>query len=190
MRIQDAPVDASAVQQQVEKILQSEEFGGSEVLRNLLSFLAKHSLEKPGEVVKEYELAVTVLGRPEGFDPRTDSAVRVHTGRLRAKLAEYYMADGAEDPIRIEVPKGSYQIHWHHRTRDVAVPVFPAVPSSPPAPTTSEAARKALWDRFLFGFVTAAVLACSGVLIWLAMRPKSVPPPIEEIGRASCRERV
>ncbi len=28
--------------------------------------------------------------------------------RLRDKLAEYYRVDGADDPIRIKLPKGSY----------------------------------------------------------------------------------
>src|SRR5271169_3987500 len=113
--VQDGSVSATVVRQQVEKILHSGEFSGSEVLRHFLAFLTEHSLEKPGEVVKEYELAVAVLGKAEGFDPRLDSAVRVHAARLRAKLAEYYMSDGVEDPVLIEVPKGSYHVAWRYR---------------------------------------------------------------------------
>ena len=106
----------------MDKILQTAAFSGSEVLRNLLSFLTRHSIERSGEVRKEYEIAVAVLGRPRGLIPRTDSAVRVHAGRLRAKLAEYYMSDGAEDPIVIEVPKGSYHISWRYRASEVPAP--------------------------------------------------------------------
>src|ERR1700722_7313759 len=84
---------------QTAKILQSSQFSGSELLRNLLSHLAKKAVERPGEGAKEYELAVDVFGRATGFDPRLDSAVRVHTARLRAKLAEYYMSDGARDAV-------------------------------------------------------------------------------------------
>ena len=109
-QVQDRSMSASVVRQQVDRILHSGEFSGSEVLRNLLSFLTEHSIDRPGEVVKEYELAVAVLGKAEGFDPRLDSAVRVHAARLRSKLAEYYMSDGAEDPVLIEVPKGSYHV--------------------------------------------------------------------------------
>jgi hypothetical protein len=75
----------------------------------------RHSIEKPNQVIKEYGLATTVLGRPETFDARLDSAVRVHTARLRAKLAEYYMSEGADDTTVIEVPKGSHHITWRHR---------------------------------------------------------------------------
>ena len=49
---------------QTGKILQSSQFNGSELLRNLLSYLAKRAVEHPGEGVKEYELAVDVLGAP------------------------------------------------------------------------------------------------------------------------------
>lgn len=41
--------------------------------------------------------------------------VRVQAGRLRAKLAEYYATEGAEDPIRIELPKGTYSLSFHQR---------------------------------------------------------------------------
>ena len=91
---------AAVIWQQVDRILQSGESSGSEILRNLLLFPARHSIERPSEGAKEHDLAVGVLGKPEGFDSRLDSAVRVHTARLRAKLAEYYMSDGAEDPVR------------------------------------------------------------------------------------------
>src|SRR6516164_5749090 len=104
-QVRNGPVTAGMVRHQVEKILQSRTFSGSELLRNLFSFLAEHSIDKPNEAIKEYDIATGVLGRPQSFDSRLDSAVRVHTARLRAKLAEYYMSEGAPDAILIEVPK-------------------------------------------------------------------------------------
>jgi hypothetical protein len=40
--------------------------------------------------------------------------VRVQAGRLRTKLAEYYAAEGAEDPTWVELPKGTYVLTFHH----------------------------------------------------------------------------
>jgi hypothetical protein len=124
-QVHDGPMSAAIVRQQVEKILHSGEFSGSELLRNLLSFLTEHSIDRPTEPVKEYELAVAVLGKREGFDPRLDSAVRVHAARLRSKLAEYYMAAGQEDSLLIEVPKGSYHLAWRYRTVESAPQTLP-----------------------------------------------------------------
>lgn len=172
--VQNGSLPATLLQEQIEKILQSPEFSGSEVLRNLLSFLAKHYVEKPGEVVKEYELAVGVLGRPQGFDPRMDSAVRVHTGRLRAKLAEYYMSDGADDPILIEVPKGSYHIAWRYRTVDQA-----AHPEAAPRRGVAEAPHSGSWNRFVLGFAAATALSAALFAIWTAVRSKPLPSAVE-----------
>ncbi|MFZ0734933.1 MAG: hypothetical protein WAM79_21635 [Candidatus Sulfotelmatobacter sp.] len=56
------------------------------------------------------------MGRPTGFDPQSDSTVRVQAGRLRVKLAEYYAQEGVDDPILVEIPKGSYALTFHVRT--------------------------------------------------------------------------
>lgn len=172
--VQNGSMSDTVVLQQVEKILQSEEFSGSELLRNLLSFLAKHSIENPGEIIKEYELAVSVLGRAQGFDPRTDSAVRVHTGRLRAKLAEYYMSAGVEDPILIEVPKGSYHISWRYRTLDVALHQ-----ELKEGPIVTDQARPVSQKGFALGFAAAALLACVGMAVWISVWPKPVSAIVE-----------
>ncbi len=42
------------------------------------------------------------------YDPRIDPVVRVEARRLRAKLEEYYATCGAEAPVIIRIPKGSY----------------------------------------------------------------------------------
>ncbi len=81
----------------------------------MLRYLAEHSLDHPGIALKEYQIATEVLGRPAGFDPQSDSTVRVQAGRLRVKLAEYYTHEGLDDPILVEIPKGSYAITFHLR---------------------------------------------------------------------------
>jgi hypothetical protein len=175
----DGSVPATDVQQQVDKILRSGEFSGSEVLRNLLAFLTTHSIERPGEVVKEYELAVAVLGKAEGFDPRLDSAVRVHASRLRSKLAEYYMSDGVDDPLLIEVPKGSYQVVWKHRGGEAIQKPQPVKETSAPAVSPR------LW--FAAGAAAAAIAGLAILAIWMAARPAAIAPVVEGFWRPFLR---
>jgi hypothetical protein len=72
-------------------------------------------MDHPGVALKEYQIATEVLGRPAVFDPQSDSTVRVQAGRLRVKLAEYYAHEGADDPILVEIPKGSYVLVFQLR---------------------------------------------------------------------------
>jgi hypothetical protein len=155
---------------QTGKILQSSQFNGSELLRNLLSYLAKKAVEHPGEGAKEYELAVAVLGRAAGFDPRLDSAVRVHTARLRAKLAEYYMSDGAGDAVVLEVPKGAYLITWHNRSGPENAP-------APPEP------RRLPWRWFAAGFAAGALLLGATLWIWQSARSPKPPAAVQTFWR-------
>src|ERR1700692_1267290 len=101
--------------QQVDRLINSHSLRSSESLCKLLRYLAERSIDHRGVPLKEYQIATEVLGRPAGFDPQNDSTVRVQAGRLRVKLEEYYSHEGPDDPIVIELPKGSYALVFHVR---------------------------------------------------------------------------
>jgi len=103
------------VLRQIDKLIGSHVLHGSESLCKVLRYLAHHALQHPGVPLKEYQIATEEFGRPPDFDPAVDSMVRVQAGRLRGKLAEYYTTEGTDDPIRIELPKGTYTLTFHHR---------------------------------------------------------------------------
>src|SRR6266436_5580060 len=100
--------DRDQFARQIERLVSSRVLHGSESLCKLLRYLAKHALDHPGTPLKEYQIATEVFGRPADFDPQLDSMVRVQAGRLRAKLADYYASESADDPIWVDLPKGTY----------------------------------------------------------------------------------
>ncbi len=104
--------------QEIEKLTNSHSLRGSESLCKLLQYLAKQALDHPGEPLKEYQIATEVYGRRTDFDPQSDSTIRVQAGRLRQKLAEYYLGEGAVDPIIVRLPKGSYHLSFEYRIPD------------------------------------------------------------------------
>lgn len=95
-------------QQQVQRILKSANFRNAVTLQQLLQFLTVRVFEGGTDGLKEYTIGVEAFGRPQDFDPKTDTIVRVQIHRLRQKLTEYYDADGSRDPILVEIPKGHY----------------------------------------------------------------------------------
>jgi Tetratricopeptide repeat len=111
------PVDLSpeAVQNEVNRILASEKFARSKRLRSLLRFTVNQTLQGNADSLKEYVIGTEVLNKPETYDPRRDSLVRVLASRLRLKLKEYYNDGGSEDPLVIEFPKGKYVPRFQRR---------------------------------------------------------------------------
>ncbi len=100
---------SALVLDQLARILASDQFAHAERLSQLLRFTVEQTLNGNSEELKEYTLGLAVFGRAVSYDPRTDPIVRVEMGRLRSKLTEYYAAEGKNDPIVIDLPKGSYR---------------------------------------------------------------------------------
>src|ERR1019366_10481582 len=79
---------------------------------------------------KAKEIAAAIFGRVNDFDPQNDSIVRVHTARLRARRAEYYIPEGADDDLIMTVPRGSYVLLFHPRAAPRRSPPMPRSMSS------------------------------------------------------------
>ena len=88
-------------------MLASPAFVNAGRLSRMLRFVVERTLDGQGDQLKEYLLGVEVFDRPSEYDPRLDSIVRVEARRLRAKLAEYYEADGAGDACESAWPKAA-----------------------------------------------------------------------------------
>ena len=93
---------------QLERILASAEFIGSKRTRSFLRFVVEEALDGRADRLKAYTIATAVLDRDQTFDPQSDPIVRIEAGRLRRRLERYYLVAAQDDPIRIDVPKGSY----------------------------------------------------------------------------------
>lgn len=125
------PPSAEKLTRQVDRIVRSAAFSGSETLRKLLEYLAARAVEDPIQSVKAKEIAAAVFGRTANFDPQSDSIVRVHASRLRSKLAEYYVSEGAEDELIISIPKGSYDLTVQDRNGHAAAETSRTAPLAP-----------------------------------------------------------
>src|SRR5215831_18501853 len=117
-----ATVSPEAVRTQLARILQGSNLAASSHLRALLSFLVERTLERKTAELKEYTIAVEVFARPASFDPRLNPIVRVQASNLRTKLKQYYAEAGSEDPLVIELPKGTYIPLFMPRPEKAAAP--------------------------------------------------------------------
>ncbi|UCF92243.1 MAG: hypothetical protein JSW39_28920 [Desulfobacterales bacterium] len=127
----DRQPQAGAIREQLDRILASPDFKASDRLKRFLRFIVEETLAGRAASLKGYTIATMVFGKDASFDPQIDPIVRIEAGKLRQRLSQYYYVRERKDPLRIEIPTGSY------------VPEFyPVVPeSAQPSPVDTLTAR-------------------------------------------------
>ncbi|WP_163273133.1 hypothetical protein [Chelativorans alearense] len=90
------------------RLLASEHFRASDRNKRFLKFVVDETVAGRAERIKAFTVAVDVFGRDSSFDASVDPIVRIAAGHLRRSLHDYYAAQGANDPVRITLPLGTY----------------------------------------------------------------------------------
>lgn len=94
--------------EQLERILADRHFVAAPRGSRFLRYVVEQALAGRADEIKELVIAMDVYARAADYDPKADSTVRVEASRLRVRLQRYYTEEGARDPIRITIPKGTY----------------------------------------------------------------------------------
>ena len=103
-----APIDEAAVNAQVERICEHPTLSGSMQMQKFLRHVVMETLAGRAHQIDTYSIGVNALGRDKSFSPDTDPIVRVVASGLRKRLEFYYATDGANDSIKVLLPKGRY----------------------------------------------------------------------------------
>src|ERR1700748_2706097 len=171
MLLEDKPTMAKPIQQQIERIVHSEQFRSSEVLRRLLAFLSEKAIAVEADNLKEYVVAIDGLGKSSTYDPQHNSAVRIQMGRLRQRLAEYCRTEGKDDPMIVDLPKGRFRLTFQLRTSvetfsdDIASVPAPSVPSIQAFDLPPGGTPKPLLLRLVGGLLMVVLLLAMGYLV-------------------------
>ena len=97
-----------AIREQLDRILEHAEFHATGKMRDFLRYVVEETLAGRSERIKGFSIAIEVFGRDSDFDAAHDPVVRIQAGRLRRAIERYYLVGGRQDPICIDIPKGSY----------------------------------------------------------------------------------
>jgi TolB-like protein/Flp pilus assembly protein TadD len=159
----------------LQKILTSRTFRAAKGQKKFLAYTVEQVLAGHAHLLKEYVIATEALGREASFDPRLDPIVRTEARKLRARLAKYYATEGAGDPLRVELRKGSYvpvfeaaveqAAEQPSHTKEVETPPLKRAAEAPLIPA-AVIARPAPHRRGVFALLTAFVLVVSSAAIF------------------------
>src|SRR5690242_9523143 len=175
----DAEPTAAEVRAALERILRSRCFEHATRASDFLRFVVDKTLAGEGRELKGYTIAIHVFGRSADFDAKTDPLVRVEALRLRQRLTEYYAGEGAQERVRLELPRGGY--------------VLKATFASPPAPSRDAAApasRQRNSGALSWSGVRIAAVAAAALLVSVSTVPQRQMPLAEPTAAAASPERA
>jgi hypothetical protein len=92
----------------VQRIIESPHLAGSARLRDFLLHVTACAIRETPEDATEQQIGIQVFQKSPGFNSSEDSVVRSQARLLRLKLSAYFNAEGADEPLIIEIPKGHY----------------------------------------------------------------------------------
>ncbi|SEF72910.1 hypothetical protein SAMN05421819_0970 [Bryocella elongata] len=167
----------------VRRIVSSPTFARSVRLSSLLTHLCDMTLQGRDGELSEQTIGRAVFGRSQDYDSSVDGIVRTQASRLRQRLDLYYEQEGAEESIRLMIPKGGYVPVFAPRraAEDPHSPappemlrplIGPALPPEKPAPSLAQRMTSRLpWT--LCGVLALALI----VLLSLNLhRSPGIPP--------------
>jgi hypothetical protein len=161
----------------VNRVAASEPFAKSPRLRELFTYLAECALRDPHSSVTEQQVGVAVFNRSAGYDTSSDTVVRVQASEVRKRLKYYFLSEGLNEPLLMELPRGSYLPIFSSRELPTEDAVYSnghkqaATADTTPREgvtrsdqTSAQRMRKHLALFVLSGLLTVAVAVCA----WLA----------------------
>jgi hypothetical protein len=148
-------------------ILQADILKKAPNLQSFLEFVAEEYFAGRADKVKEYNIAVRALHRPESFDPESDTIVRVTAHALRKKLEQYYATEGINHAVHIHLPAGKYVLLFVCKQPKLGAGLEVAHPPTGlellPQLSPSGAPRRRLWVGL--GIAAVTLLSLFGMYI-------------------------
>src|SRR5215472_6236015 len=132
------PISPDEIRQTLDRILNSRHFSQAPKKRKFVQLICDYHLAGRAKEINEHLIGLEVYERNDRYSPAEDPVVRVAAHDVRKRLEQYYLHEGKNDEIRLEIPIGSYE------------PVFKLVSETPAESAPSPAgatARLATQDR-------------------------------------------
>ncbi len=154
----------------IRRIVTSDSFSRAERLSSLLTYVCDTTLDGRADELNEHNIGEAVFGRSRDYDSANDGIVRAQVSRLRQRLDLYFEGEGANEPVRVVIPRGAYIPYFEPRSaKDEPALASPLEPLEHPLTHREEtsAARKANSTSTRLAWALVGVLAVAFfALLW------------------------
>lgn len=155
----------------VRRVVSSPTFSKSERLSALLTYVCEMTLKGRESEVNEQKIGHAVFGRAPDYDSSVDGIVRTQASRLRQRLDLYFRQEGAEEPIRIVIPRGGYVPVFE--PRPVVESMLPAAAQGPlagdsltsPLPAVDANRARSIWTLIPWALCVVLATVIAGLAV-------------------------
>ncbi len=170
-------VPEDSVRQELSRVLASHEFHSSKRSQDFIRYVVENTLGGRTDLLKERTIGIDVFGRSTSYEPSDDATVRVKAGEVRKRLGLYYAGQGAADPVRIELPAGTYipEFRWSEAPAPAVAAEVP-VAEAAPDPTPPPKRPTPMW----IAAGAVATIAIVATLGWWLARGRGSATPLDQ----------
>ncbi len=182
-RPQEATSSEDPRQQLVCRVADSSYFCKSPKLRAFLLYVCENAIAENPENVREQLIGARVFGRHSDYNANDDNIVRVEARELRKRLETYFATQGREEPLVIEIPRGSYLPVFRPGSPEGQAGELVALPE--PAGSAQPRTVRPVWVAVLAGLL----VVCLGALLWLGLDDRRLRREAAVMGSSAAKAR-
>jgi hypothetical protein len=168
------PITPEEVRRALDRILNSRHFSQAPKKRKFVQLICDYHLAGRAKEINEHLIGLEVYERNDRYSPAEDPVVRVAAHDVRKRLEQYYLHEGRNDEIRLEIPIGSYEpvfklasdvlaeIETHPAGAHALAAIQDRSPQRPPFEIEGRRGRLALTA----GALAAVVIIVLAIYVW------------------------
>ena len=103
------PISPEEIRRALDRILNSKHFSQAPKKRKFVQLICDYHLAGRAKEINEHLIGLEVYERSDRYSPAEDPVVRVAAHDVRKRLEQYYLHEGRNDEVRLEIPVGSYE---------------------------------------------------------------------------------
>ncbi len=157
------------------RVSDAPQFRKSPRLRGFLLFVCDRTLQDRHAELREQQIGCAVFGRRPEYNTGDDNIVRVEARKLRMRLEEYFASEGRDEPVLIDIPKGSYVPVFTPRA--VVAEGTTAALTQTPLQTAGLRHGLLSWLQPGFWIQLAVILVLAVTCLWLWSRDAAARAP-------------
>lgn len=105
----DVSIQPDEIKRTLDRILNSRHFSQAPKKRKFVQLICDYHLAGRAKEINEHLIGLEVYERNDRYSPAEDPVVRVAAHDVRKRLEQYYLHEGRNDEVRLDIPIGSYE---------------------------------------------------------------------------------